>query len=37
LRVAFATVLAAETIDYLWFAMGWRSHTVGRLAGSVEG
>jgi MFS family permease len=37
LRVAFAVVFVAEAIAYLWFALGWRRHTVGRLAGSVAG
>jgi predicted MFS family arabinose efflux permease len=33
LRVAFALVLAAEALAYLWFALGWRRHAVvGRLA-----
>jgi MFS family permease len=36
LRVAFAFVLAAETVAYLWFALGWRRHAVaGRLASVV--
>lgn len=33
LRVAFAVVLVAETVAYLWFALGWRRHALtGRLA-----
>ncbi len=37
LRVAFALVLAAEALAYLWFALQWRRHAVvGRLA-SVAG
>ena len=34
LRVAFALVVAAETLAYVWFALGWRRHAVaGPLAG----
>jgi hypothetical protein len=33
LRVAFAAVLVAETLAYLWFALGWRRHArAGALA-----
>ena len=36
LRVAFAAVLMAETVAYLWFALGWRRHALaGRLAGAA--
>jgi predicted MFS family arabinose efflux permease len=34
LRVAFALVVAAEVLAYVWFAFGWRRHAVaGPLAG----
>jgi predicted MFS family arabinose efflux permease len=36
LRVAFAAVLMAETVAYLWFALGWRRHALARrLAGAA--
>ena len=35
LRVAFAVVLAAETLAYLWFAMGWRRHALEGALASV--
>jgi hypothetical protein len=36
LRAAFAVVLVAETVAYLWFALGWRRHALaGRLASAA--